>query len=93
MGHDFQAELPPCFVGGKRSQAWSPEVESPREQLLWKPWDKLEENTNLQDQGTWHDDIQLMLELHTSNFLNRPVLSYNCTKNASKFSILLHYDQ
>ncbi|XP_044040661.1 uncharacterized protein LOC122870499 isoform X2 [Siniperca chuatsi] len=50
VGHDFQAELPSCFVDGKGSGVWSPEAESPREQLLWKPWDKLEESTNLQDQ-------------------------------------------
>ncbi|XP_074478959.1 uncharacterized protein LOC141760225 isoform X1 [Sebastes fasciatus] len=50
VGHDFQAELPPCFVDGEGSRVWPPEEESPREQLLWKPWDKLEESTNLQDQ-------------------------------------------
>ncbi|XP_063757269.1 transcriptional-regulating factor 1-like isoform X2 [Eleginops maclovinus] len=50
VGHDFQAELPPCLVDGERSRVWCPEEESPREQLLWKPWDMLEDNTNLQDQ-------------------------------------------
>nr|XP_046237291.1 uncharacterized protein LOC124054883 [Scatophagus argus]XP_046237292.1 uncharacterized protein LOC124054883 [Scatophagus argus] len=50
VGHDFQAELPPCFVGDGDSVVGSPEQESPREQLLWKPWDELEESTNVQDQ-------------------------------------------
>ncbi|XP_045907938.1 uncharacterized protein LOC123972468 [Micropterus dolomieu] len=49
LGHDFQAQLPSCFVDSKGSGLWSPEEESPREQLLWKPWDSLEESTNLQD--------------------------------------------
>ncbi|XP_042368487.1 uncharacterized protein LOC121962317 [Plectropomus leopardus] len=49
IGHDFQAELPPCFVDVEGSRVWSPEEVSPREQLLWKPLDKLEENTKLQD--------------------------------------------
>ncbi|XP_038588598.1 uncharacterized protein LOC119913271 isoform X3 [Micropterus salmoides] len=49
LGHDFQAQLPSCFVDSKGSGLWSPEQESPREQLLWKPWDSLEESTNLQD--------------------------------------------
>ncbi|XP_054457612.1 uncharacterized protein LOC129093579 [Anoplopoma fimbria] len=50
VGHEFQAELPPCFVNLEGSRVCSPEEESPREQLLWKPWDKLQETTNLQDQ-------------------------------------------
>ncbi|KAK5893661.1 hypothetical protein CgunFtcFv8_006513 [Champsocephalus gunnari] len=50
VGHDFQAELPICFVDGEGSRVLCPEEESPREQLLWKPWDMLEENTNVQDQ-------------------------------------------
>ena len=51
MGPAFQAELPLCCAEGERSEVWSPEGELPREQLLWKPLDKLEESTNLQDQG------------------------------------------
>ncbi|KAL7374420.1 hypothetical protein ABVT39_000308 [Epinephelus coioides] len=50
LGHDFQAELPPCLAGVEGFRKWSPEEESPREQLLWKPLDKLEESINLQDQ-------------------------------------------
>ncbi|KAM9335588.1 zinc finger protein 541-like [Symphorus nematophorus] len=50
VGPDFQAELPPCVVGGKGSRVRSPKEEPPREQLLWKPWDELEESSNLQDQ-------------------------------------------
>ena len=55
MGRDFQAELPPCFgdVEGSR------EEESPGEQLLWKPWDKLEESTNSQDKGKWLSNPKL----------------------------------
>lgn len=51
MGRDFQAEIPPCSAGGEGSGVCSPEEESPREQLLWKPWDKLEESTDSEDQG------------------------------------------
>ncbi|XP_031141003.1 uncharacterized protein si:dkey-19b23.10 isoform X1 [Sander lucioperca] len=50
VGHDFQAELPPCFVDGEGSRVWSPKEDSPREQLLWKPFENLEESTNIQDQ-------------------------------------------
>ncbi|XP_067435784.1 uncharacterized protein [Thunnus thynnus] len=50
VGPAFQAELPLCCAEGERSEVWSPEGELPREQLLWKPLDKLEESTNLQDQ-------------------------------------------
>ncbi|KAA8578990.1 hypothetical protein FQN60_009212 [Etheostoma spectabile] len=50
VGHDFQAELPPCFVDGEGSRMWAPEEDSPREQLLWKPFENLEESTNTQDQ-------------------------------------------
>ncbi|KAM7366152.1 hypothetical protein PAMP_015617 [Pampus punctatissimus] len=51
VGCDYQAELPLCCVKGESSGVWSPEDESPREQLLWKPWDELEDSTNLQDRG------------------------------------------
>ncbi|XP_008288110.1 uncharacterized protein LOC103363227 [Stegastes partitus] len=50
VGADFQADLPPCFGDNKWPSAWSPQEETPREQLLWKPWDKLEENAHLQNQ-------------------------------------------
>ncbi|XP_068444181.1 transcriptional-regulating factor 1-like [Clinocottus analis] len=60
VGHDFQAELPPCFVDVEGSRVWS-EEESPREQLLWKPWDKLEEATNQQDQ------VELLLSMCSSS--------------------------
>ncbi|XP_041821635.1 uncharacterized protein LOC121626945 isoform X2 [Chelmon rostratus] len=50
VGRDFQAELPTCFVGGDGPGVWSPEVELPPEQLLWKPWDELEETTSLEGQ-------------------------------------------
>ncbi|KAG7495526.1 hypothetical protein JOB18_001054 [Solea senegalensis] len=45
VGHEFQAELPTCFVNGDR-----PQEESSREQLLWKPSLELEESVNMQDQ-------------------------------------------
>ncbi|XP_075943027.1 uncharacterized protein LOC142945972 isoform X1 [Anarhichas minor] len=61
VGDDFQAELPPCFVDVDGSRVWSPEEDSPREQLLWKPWDKLEEATNLQDQ------VELLLSMCSSS--------------------------
>ncbi|XP_039997447.1 uncharacterized protein LOC120797663 isoform X2 [Xiphias gladius] len=50
VGYEFQAVLPPFFVDGEGSGAGSPEEESPREQLLWKPWQELEESANLQNQ-------------------------------------------
>ncbi|XP_022066253.2 uncharacterized protein LOC110962559 [Acanthochromis polyacanthus] len=50
VGPDFQADLPPYFGDGGWSSAWSPQDETPREQLLWKPWDNLEENAHLQNQ-------------------------------------------
>ncbi|XP_040886848.1 uncharacterized protein LOC121176828 [Toxotes jaculatrix] len=50
VGNKFQAELPPCFVDGERSGLWSPDEESPREQLLWKPWEELEKSVDLQNQ-------------------------------------------
>ncbi|TDG99848.1 hypothetical protein EPR50_G00198160 [Perca flavescens] len=50
VGHDFQVELPPCFVYGEGSRVWPPKEDSPREQLLWKPFENLEESTNIQDQ-------------------------------------------
>lgn len=46
---------------------WSSEEESPREQLLWKPWDELQESTNLQDQGRWWAKVNLVWETGTEN--------------------------
>uniref|UniRef100_UPI0037E98888 uncharacterized protein n=1 Tax=Semicossyphus pulcher TaxID=241346 RepID=UPI0037E98888 len=50
VSQDFQAELPPCCVDGKGSEVGSPEEELTREKLLWKPWGKLEEDTDSQVQ-------------------------------------------
>ncbi|XP_024861309.1 uncharacterized protein LOC108234834 isoform X2 [Kryptolebias marmoratus] len=50
VGPDFQAELPPCFVEDRRSKAWFPEEAPPREELLWKPWDELQESAHVQGQ-------------------------------------------
>ncbi|XP_041842667.1 uncharacterized protein LOC121640838 isoform X2 [Melanotaenia boesemani] len=50
VGPDFQADLPPCFSDGEKSGMSFPVEESPREQLLWKPLDELEENACLQNQ-------------------------------------------
>lgn len=52
VGHNFQAELPRCIVDAEGFRVLSPEEKSPP--LLWKPWDKLEETTHLQDQGNCH---------------------------------------
>ncbi|XP_076022073.1 uncharacterized protein LOC143012689 isoform X2 [Genypterus blacodes] len=45
VGHDFQAEVPPCLLEREGADG-----ESPKEQLLWKPWDELNKSPNLQDQ-------------------------------------------
>ncbi|XP_047460947.1 uncharacterized protein LOC125019861 isoform X2 [Mugil cephalus] len=50
VGPDFQADLPPFFADREWSGVWLPEEESPREQLLWKPWHELEDSANSQDQ-------------------------------------------
>uniref|UniRef100_A0A8C7YK39 Transcriptional-regulating factor 1-like n=1 Tax=Oryzias sinensis TaxID=183150 RepID=A0A8C7YK39_9TELE len=50
VGPDFQADLPPCHVDDELSGVWFLEEAPPREQLLWKPWDELQESTHLQDQ-------------------------------------------
>ncbi|CAG04610.1 unnamed protein product, partial [Tetraodon nigroviridis] len=47
IGHEFQAELPPCTPTGDGAA----DEESPREQLLWKPRQDLEDSGNLKDQG------------------------------------------
>ncbi|KAL6118704.1 uncharacterized protein ACO6RY_03442 [Pungitius sinensis] len=61
VGHDFQAELPRCIVDAEGFRVLSPEEISPTEKLLWKPWDKLEETTNLQDQ------VELLLSMCSSS--------------------------
>ncbi|XP_040038805.2 uncharacterized protein LOC120822900 isoform X3 [Gasterosteus aculeatus] len=61
VGHNFQAELPRCIVDAEGFRVLSPEEKSPPEQLLWKPWDKLEETTHLQDQ------VELLLSMCSSS--------------------------
>lgn len=51
IGHEFQAELPPCAPTADGAARWPTDEESPREQLLWKPRPDLEDSANLQDQG------------------------------------------
>lgn len=58
MGPDFQANLPPCLADGKQSGLRSPDEESLKEQLLWKPLDKKEETGDLPGQGKQHTKIQ-----------------------------------
>ncbi|XP_026154138.1 transcriptional-regulating factor 1-like [Mastacembelus armatus] len=62
VGYEFQAELPPCFVDGKGSGGWSSGEESPREQLLWKPWDELEESAKF-------TQVQKLLSMCSSSCL------------------------
>ncbi|XP_024144327.1 transcriptional-regulating factor 1 isoform X2 [Oryzias melastigma] len=50
VGPDFQADLPPCHVDAELSGMWLLEDAPPREQLLWQPWDELQESMHLQDQ-------------------------------------------
>ncbi|XP_028998729.1 transcriptional-regulating factor 1-like [Betta splendens] len=50
VGPEFQAELPSCPVNAKKSGLRTADDESPREQLLWKPKDRLDESSSLQDQ-------------------------------------------
>lgn len=57
VGHDFQAELPPCVVDWEGS----PVEESPRQQLLWKPFDTLEES------GDFHDEVERLLSMCSSS--------------------------
>ncbi|XP_071333852.1 transcriptional-regulating factor 1-like isoform X2 [Trachinotus anak] len=63
VGHEFQAELPPCFLDGVGSGVWSPEEDSPREQLLWKPLEELNESANLQNQ------VETLLSMCSSSCL------------------------
>ncbi|KAF3697655.1 Transcriptional-regulating factor 1 [Channa argus] len=48
VGYEFQAELPHCFPIARGSNMWSPDKESPGEQLLWKPCEELDKSPNLQ---------------------------------------------
>ncbi|XP_042079067.1 uncharacterized protein LOC102311270 isoform X1 [Haplochromis burtoni] len=50
VGPDFQANLPPCLADSKQSGLRSPDEESLKEQLLWKPLDKKEETGDLPGQ-------------------------------------------
>ncbi|KAM4536572.1 uncharacterized protein PAE49_021113 isoform 1-T2 [Odontesthes bonariensis] len=50
VGADFQADLPPCFLDREWSGLWFPDEESPREELLWKPWDELQKSAHAQYQ-------------------------------------------
>ncbi|XP_035480071.2 uncharacterized protein LOC118300098 isoform X2 [Scophthalmus maximus] len=63
VGYEFQAELPPCCVDGEGSGSCSPEDDSPREELLWKPWEELEESANSQNQ------VEKLLSLCSSSCL------------------------
>lgn len=51
IGHEFQAELPPYGLTRDGTARRPTDEESPREQLLWKPWQDLEDRASLQDQG------------------------------------------
>lgn len=48
IGPEFQAELPDLIIG--REHGVCPEEEV-REELLWKPWEELEENDTLLQHG------------------------------------------
>lgn len=50
VGPEFQANLPTCLADGKQSGLPSPDEESLKEQLLWKPLDKKEESGDLPGQ-------------------------------------------
>ncbi|XP_034019896.1 transcriptional-regulating factor 1-like isoform X2 [Thalassophryne amazonica] len=50
LGSDFQAELLSCPTEDGGLWVGSPEEEFPREQLLWKPWDELQESSDIQQQ-------------------------------------------
>ncbi|AWP00909.1 putative transcriptional-regulating factor 1-like [Scophthalmus maximus] len=63
VGYEFQAEPPPCCVDGEGSGSCSPEDDSPREELLWKPWEELEESANSQNQ------VEKLLSLCSSSCL------------------------
>lgn len=56
IGHEFQAELPPYALRGNGPTRWLPDEKSPRERLLWKPWQDLEDSANLQVQGDTPSD-------------------------------------
>ncbi|XP_038130695.1 zinc finger protein 541-like isoform X1 [Cyprinodon tularosa] len=50
VGPGFQADIPPCVVDVECSSSWISEEDYPPEQLLWKPWDELQESPRLQGQ-------------------------------------------
>lgn len=56
IGQEFQAELPPYALRGDGPTRWLPDEDSPREKLLWKPCQDLEDSANLQDQGDTPSD-------------------------------------
>ncbi|KAJ8255063.1 hypothetical protein GJAV_G00200530 [Gymnothorax javanicus] len=58
LGPEFQAVVPP-FQENKASGHW-PE-DTPTEQLLWKPWEGLEENSDIQEQ------VENLLDLCSSS--------------------------
>lgn len=51
VGSEFQAELPLCPVDAKKTGLWTADDESAREQLLWKPRDRMDESSSLRVQG------------------------------------------
>ncbi|KAG7243287.1 hypothetical protein INR49_011740 [Caranx melampygus] len=63
VGHEFQAELPPCLVDDEGSGVWSQEEESPKDQLLWKPLEELDQSAYLQKQ------VETLLSMCSSSCL------------------------
>ncbi|MED6261456.1 hypothetical protein ATANTOWER_005439 [Ataeniobius toweri] len=63
VGPGFQADLPPCIVDCECSSTWVSEEDSPREQLVWKPWDHLQESAQVQSQ------VEKLLSMCTSSCL------------------------
>ncbi|KAL0970697.1 hypothetical protein UPYG_G00245870 [Umbra pygmaea] len=49
VGPDFQAELPSCRERREESGAWSEEA-SANDELMWKPWEELENSAVIQKQ-------------------------------------------
>ncbi|KAK7909874.1 hypothetical protein WMY93_014558 [Mugilogobius chulae] len=63
VGPDFQADIPSC-LSDNGAEEWShDEPESPRERLLWKPWDELTNNIAIQDQ------VEKLLHMSSSSCL------------------------
>ncbi|XP_012732236.2 transcriptional-regulating factor 1 isoform X1 [Fundulus heteroclitus] len=63
VGPGFQADLPPCVADAGRLSAWISEEDSPREQLLWKPWDELQESAHV------HGQVEKLLSMCSSSCL------------------------